>query len=249
MLPQKYFFTLLVAFLLVISVFSVYAQEADSDVTGADRATTGEIVFSEEIAGVTPDSFWYVFDFSGTVGERYHELGLMTEKADYKAAQTALENFHEAIIEETATVEAISFEGVSADSLTATTEHEGVQTLYEAQLDVLTYEDYSDAIVAVVEQQIEEGAIDETTATSLIDDVEAPVAEARSNVEEQRYELTREVSRKSGISPFEADKSYEDAFGQISQEDFQSISTITDAAEAEAKIAELEAEVAAAREA
>ena len=161
-------------FLMFFSMFSigVYAQDSET------RAVSDEnvVVFDLNIAGVTPDSFWYIFDFTHTPEEAIHEMGLMVEAEDYESYLGALENFNEAVSEEINAVESVSLRGVTLESLESGG-HDGAQTLENIQVKVLEYEEYLNAIEEDLDEQVNDGAITETQAESLVDELDKSVNE------------------------------------------------------------------------
>ncbi|MEK6824932.1 MAG: hypothetical protein AABY02_03695 [Nanoarchaeota archaeon] len=246
--------TIFLCFILVIGSIPGVIAPSHPYFAGSEDEFFGD-------GGTLPGDFgWFIDvrwdnwfgDSDKVIYERYSEAYRVLQKGDYENAELAVGAARDAAEKAGADIEAVSLDGVTLDNLAS---HEGVQKLYDTQLNALEYKEYSDALEAVVEEQIKSGTVDETTAESFIDNARAPVAEVTSDVEQQRYELSQEVSDAGGTSGFEADIAYETSFRNYAEgqgfenERFQEIARITDAAEAKAKIAELEIQVAVAQEA
>lgn len=248
MLPRKYF-TLLAIFLLALSVFDVAAQ----DTSGTDSAegSTGEIVFSEEIAGVTPDntiSYWFDTTFTtDDPEERLHEAGLMAQVGDYESVQIALENFAEAVEDETAALDAVSLDGVTLETIESQS-HEGVQTILDVQENVLEYEEMADAIEEVLGAQVDSGVVTETEVEAILDDLNKEVNEVGASLEERTYELVHEAADNSDASAGEAEIVYEETVREEFGGRFEEIASIKDVLELETKITQLRAEAETLRE-
>ncbi len=228
----------LLIFILFISTFSVgvYAEEHNAD-------TETPVTFSTDVAGITPDSFWYFLDFTHTTEETIHEMGLMAEAGDYDSYRQALENFNEEVAEEAATLESASLEGVTLEAIESDS-HEGANTVVETQINVLTYEEYADAIEEIFETQVESGDASEEEVEELIQDLNAPVNTLGGEVEHATQELYDTAGDNSGVSEQEVVLVYEDNIREQVGDRFNEISSIQNVVELDAKIAELEQEIA-----
>ncbi len=232
-------------FLMLFSLFSVgvYAQ----DVADAIATDGEEFVFDPEIAGITPDDWYYFLDFTHTPEECLNEAGLMIQNGDYESYRIAIENFHNAVADETITIEGVNFDGVTLESV-ADGSHESVQAVTDAQESVLTHEEYANAIELILEERVVGGTITESEADSLIDDVNAPINEEGATLEDRTYDLVHEVAENSDISTAEVEIVYEDSFREQYGDRFDEVASINDVLELETKIAELRDEADALRE-
>ena len=226
-------FVFVATIFLLVSLFSAgnYAQEQTADAEG--------VSFSSDIAGITPDSFWYFLDFTHTAEEAIHEAGLMAEAGDYSSYLKAFENFNEEIIKETTTIESASLDGVTIENFET---HEGAQTLETTQINLLTYEEYADAIEEILQAQVESGGMTETQAETAVEDLNEDINDAGSVVEERTQELIHETAANSDVSDAEVELVFEDNIREQVGDRFEEIASIDDVLELEVKIAELRAE-------
>src|SRR3989344_925129 len=207
-----------------------------------DENYVAPVVFSKDIAGVTPDSFWYFLDFFHTSKEAMGEMGLMAENGDYESYLEALENFDEAVSEETNSLEGVSLDGVTLESLESN-EHDGAQTLEDIQVNVLEYVEYLNAIEETLEGQVDNGVITKTQAENLVEGLDEIVNEIGSVVEERTQELIDVVADNNGVSKAEVELVYDDNFQNQYGSRFDEISSIQDFLQLETKIDELEQEI------
>ena len=220
-------------FLVFVSVFSVgvYAQDV------SDNPTT-TVTFDPDVAGVTPDRWYYPFiDWTHSPEESLAEAGLMAESGDYDAYQKAVENFNEEVEKERVTD--VFFEGVTIGSIAS---NEEVQRLLGVQENLLNYRYYINEIKSVFETQIEEGAIERDVAEDAIDEANTGVADVGAGVEEQRLILIDEIETNSDVSRIEAEIKFEDVARDIYGGRFEEISRINDIQEARDKIVALRRE-------
>ena len=204
-------------FLMLFSLFSVgvRAQDAVDIGAGADETTRIGFVFNEEYdAGwLKPDSRFYFFDFTHTPGEALAEAKLMADKGNLEAYQKAIDNFNGAIAEEKDAVEEISLQGVTIDTIES---NEGALELQDAQVKLLTYEDYiKEEIESVLNEKAEEGEITREEVKDVIDESVEGIADFGFRVEERRLDLVDEVKANSGVSEIEVEIRYQDSANNI----------------------------------
>ena len=186
---------------------SVYAQDAPEteDLSGVD--STSEIVFSEDVAGITPQDWYDFLDFTHTPEEYYHEAGICIEDGDIEAAQDALNGMAEELagIEADLEVEEVSVEGVTLDNFDSV----AIELAGEFET-ALTYSEYVDILEIALDEQIANGVIDEAETLDLLNDIQLSVADVNAGVEGRRIEVIEGVAENSDASTFEVGNTFQD---------------------------------------
>ena len=230
--------------LFFISFFSfpvVFAQES-TDVEGTDAT---RVTFSSDVAGITPDSFWYFFDFFHTPEEVMHEAGLMALEGNVEATRIALENFAEEIESQRNSVEEISVEGINVESFQS---DPGLHELYETQVDLLNYQLYVDSINSVLIEKVDD--TESAVAKELVELAENSISYVGVAVEERTATAIEVAAENSGVPTIEADFAFEGAINEVANERypeisgrFQEIADINDIQELKIKINELRTQI------
>ncbi|MDO8508488.1 MAG: hypothetical protein Q7S27_02270 [Nanoarchaeota archaeon] len=239
----KFLFVNFVFLILLTSIFSysVIAQIPNSD-------ETASFSFDPEIAGLTPNSFWYFFDFNhDSPQENLHEAGLMVQEGDIESAQIALDNFEQAVRKETDTLDSASIEGVTIEAIDSDS-HQGAEIIEGMRINVLHYEEIANAIEQTLVEQAESDSITEAQAEFIVEDLTSEINRIGSEVEHRTHELIEVVVDNSDISNSEARLVFEGEIREQVGDRFNEISSITDVFELEEKIAELKAEADKLRE-
>ena len=240
---EKILFANFIFLILLTSIFSysVIAQIPNSD-------ETASFSFDPEIAGLTPNSFWYFLDFNhDSPEENLHEAGLMMQEGDIESAQIALDNFEQALELEATVLETASIEGVTLEAINSDS-HQGAEIIEGMRINVLHYEEIANAIEQTLVEQAESDIITETQAESIVEDLSSEINRIGSEVEHRTHELINVVVDNSDISNSEARLVFEGEIREQVGDRFNEISSITDVFELEEKIAELKAEADKLRE-
>jgi|GEM_PF-5550741 len=223
----------LVLSLLIVSFFSV----------GSAAETDTKITFDADVAGITPDKWYYFLDFTHTEDEAIAEAGLMAQKGDVEGVGKAMENFADAIDSQDFNLENVDLEGITVEGLKS---DESFQAVYETQADLSNYQLQIDSINSILSEQGEEW--------SSVEKAVAPAEESLANigsvVEEKTTEAIETAAENSNVATIEASFEIEEGFRGVAGERypetsprFKEISDIQDVSEIKVKINQLRDEV------
>ena len=223
-------FCLIFLFALVSFSFNVYAEETYlSEVT---------VEINPDVAGITPDSFFYFIDITHTPEEALAEAGLMAEAGDVESTQEALQNFADAIESEKEVLEELDVSQVTMETLTSDTE---LMQLYEEQANLLEYQLYVDYISDTLEENAEQ------TETSIVQEAvsvgEDSIVDVGSTTEDKTSEVIETVALDNEIPQIEVEFVLEEQFQQVAIEEYPETSLVFEEITNELDIQEVKDEI------
>ena len=228
----------------------LFCQEGYSCEQGVGCVLNEPVVFDVDVAGITPDSFWYFFDFVHSPEESIHEAGLMVQLGNYEAANVAFENFAQEVESQRANAQEINIDGVNIDNIQSDPE---LQKLYEIQTDLLNYELYIDSINSILAEQTDN--IENVVVEEVINTAEDAIASVGVVIEARATEAIEEAAETSNVPSIQVDFAFEEGLQTVAEQRypdssprFQEIAGINDIQELKIKISELRAEIASLEE-
>ncbi|MEK6855489.1 MAG: hypothetical protein AABX73_04685, partial [Nanoarchaeota archaeon] len=212
----------------------------------AQDSADSAVVFNPEIAGTTPDSFWYFLDFTHTPEELIHEAGLMTQSGNYEAARVAFDKLAQEVESQQADVAGINVDGITLENIQSDPE---LKKLYETQADLLNYELYTNHISSILAESADNAESAEALkeAITTADEV---IVSVGAVIETKAVETIEKAAEASNVPSIEVDFAFEEGLQAAAEQRypdssprFREIADINDVQELKTKISELRAEI------